>query len=192
LSVRLNFAIDKTNAIILLPDCSLVATASSANIVLSGAVLQKILPNHTTNLQIGTSHDATKLQTTPNLGEQTQANSKYPELETIFGKRVLSTIFFDQIKGKLAKVFLLGTPCKALNKFFVNSKWVEAMLENKPMFVGVIYKDNFAYAVGVGENVTNLLATTMPPNYYQIEDKTYKIDFFSAESGKTISRICQN
>ncbi len=105
-------------------------------------------------------------------------------LEKIFGK-VHDTYFFDCIKPQLAGLFAVGKPCLSLGKTIANSKWTMVNHNGEQMVFGVIYKDNFAYAVAVG-STTNSFADENA-YAYKVEDKTYNILFMSASNGKFIS-----
>ena len=103
-------------------------------------------------------------------------------LEKIFGD-VYDTYFFDCIKPKLANLFTLGKPCKPLNDYFNQSKWICINQNGAERFFGVIYKNNFAIAVAVG---STQYWGTKGVKSYTINQKTYNICFLSASNGKII------
>lgn len=92
--------------------------------------------------------------------------------EKIFNKPVYNTYFFDCIKPKIANLFSLGSPCSELNEKYTNSKWVSINAKDGIKVVGVVYKNDFAYAIGMG-TLTN--------------DMSYDIMFLSASNGKIIN-----
>lgn len=98
--------------------------------------------------------------------------------QKIFGN-VYKTYFFDTIKPKLAKLFELGENTDDFAS--LGGKWTKLFVRGKEKVFGVIYKNNFAYAIAVGElhqggnKVANLL---------QFAGKFYNMVFMSAEDGK--------
>ena len=116
--------------------------------------------------------------------EYKQTKNNKTTLEKIFGT-VYDTYFFDCIKPKLARLFMLGSGVPELCKKVPCSKWVSVKVESEDKVFGVVYKNNFAYAIGVGSSVmykTENLAKT-----YVVENKNYNILFLSASDGKIIS-----
>ena len=104
-------------------------------------------------------------------------------LEKIFGK-VYDTYFYDCIKPKLASLFSMGKPCDLLNNYFSSSKWVQVEQDNISRYFGILYKDNFVYAIAVASNVQDEPEGSIS---YQINNKNYNILFLSAENGKIIN-----
>lgn len=105
-------------------------------------------------------------------------------LEKIFGE-VYDTYFFDCIKPKLAQLFTIGMPINQLSEQIACSKWTRVEYKNRTQVFGVVYKNNFAYAVAVGAE--DDFGAGLHAQRYQIEDKIYNILFLSASNGKIIS-----
>lgn len=81
-------------------------------------------------------------------------------LDKVFGK-VYDTYFFDCIKPKLAGLFSLGTNVPELCKIYPQSKWTMVKAGNQCKLIGVVYKNNFAYAIGVGDQQNSALFETI-------------------------------
>lgn len=113
----------------------------------------------------------------------TQKNNK-TTLEKIFGK-VYDTYFFDCIKSKLASLFALGKPVECLNKEIEYSKWTSVAYNGEQKLFGIIYKNNFAYAIAVGSS--SAIFNKEVHKSYKIDGKIYNILFLSASNGKIIS-----
>lgn len=105
-------------------------------------------------------------------------------LEKIFGK-VYDTYFFDCIKPKLASLFALGKPVECLNKEIEYSKWTSVAHNGEQKLFGIIYKNNFAYAIAVGSS--SAIFNKEVHKSYKIDGKIYNILFLSASNGKIIS-----
>lgn len=129
--------------------------------------------------------------------------------EKIFGK-VYDTYFFDLLKPKLASLFALGKKVDCLNVMYPTSKWTIVNTSCNSILLGIIYKDNFAYAIGVGDeqsqnvlkakheeyNVLNSLLNndcnqnsnnSYISNNVVVNGKTYNLMFLSASNGKFIN-----
>lgn len=118
------------------------------------------------------------------IAKRAEQQKEKSTLEKIFGK-VHDTYFFDCIKPQLAGLFAVGKPCLSLGKAIANSKWTMVNHNGEQMVFGVVYRDNFAYAVAVGAT-TNFFADENA-FVYKVDDKTYNILFMSASNGKFIS-----
>ena len=104
-------------------------------------------------------------------------------MQKIFGV-VYDTYFFDCIKPKLASLFALGRPVPQLAEYIKNSKWTCVEHEGTSRVFGVIYKDNFAYAIAA--SVDSSFDNKKMTRSYQIEGKIYDLVFLSATNGKII------
>ena len=104
-------------------------------------------------------------------------------LQKIFGK-VYDTYFFDCIKPTLASLFALGSPMPQLSEQIVNSKWTCVQHNGSKRVFGVVYKDNFAFAVAA--SVDDDFKKKEVIRTYKIDDKSYNIVFLSATNGKII------
>lgn len=107
-------------------------------------------------------------------------------LEKVFNAPVYDTYFFDCIKSKLASLFALGQPCYELSNKFECSKWIEVLIKQTKKVIGVIYKDDFAYAVGIGEQVS-AEKEFCSGQVYKLQNNVYNILFLSASNGKVIN-----
>ena len=99
-------------------------------------------------------------------------------LEKVFGEEY-DTGFFDMVKPKLSKLFELGTKTEDFS--FLGGKWIRLYARGEEKIFGIIYKNQFAYAIAVGEPQS---AQKPVANLIKAGGKIYNIVFMSASDGK--------
>ncbi len=109
----------------------------------------------------------------------TQKNKNDNVYSKIFGD-VPITYFFDYIKPKLAKLFLLGTKID-FNNLWGEGEWTQIEFSGTKKIIGVIFDGNFPSVIAIGTEIAD--KSKISGHTCQFANSLFEMIFLSANNG---------